>query len=256
MKKYKTNFSKEELHAALHANDNEAIAIIEDENKWEKFREKFEAFLKKAKKIPVLGGMIDDIVSMVSLVDSYVKKEYRDIPVATIVSVVAALVYILSPIDLIPDAVPIIGYLDDAAVVLLVLNFGVDKDLDKYRLWQENNRKTALDDFEQIFAEELSEVIDDGYLAAMLLCDDNTIKMLITSHQDAEIPVDCIVKEVKTPVRALAHYDVEEKKDIIDMLDETIVRESIKWMNGAEKKVYFEPEFEEKWDDYIIQEGC
>ena len=44
MKKYKTDFSKEELHAALHANDNEAIAIIEDAGRWTKFIEKFEAF--------------------------------------------------------------------------------------------------------------------------------------------------------------------------------------------------------------------
>lgn len=256
MKKYKTHFSKEELHAALHANDMEAISIIEDENMWEKFKEKFEVFLKKAKKIPVLGGVIDDIVCMVSLVDSYVKKEYREIPVATIVSIVAALVYLLNPMDLIPDVIPIIGYLDDAAVVLFVLSFGLDKDLDKYRLWQEKNRKKIIDDFEQIFAEELSEVIDDGFLAAMLLCDSDTIKMLITLNQDAEMPVDCIVKEVKAPVKALAEYDVEEKNDIIDVLDETIVRESIKWMNGAEKKAYYEPEFDEKWDDYIIQEVC
>ena len=32
--------------------------------------------------------------------------------------------YVLSPIDIIPDAIPFVGYLDDAAVVLLVLNLG------------------------------------------------------------------------------------------------------------------------------------
>ena len=50
MKKYKTNFSKEELHAALHANDKEAAVLIEDEDEWVKFKDKFEAFLKKAEK--------------------------------------------------------------------------------------------------------------------------------------------------------------------------------------------------------------
>ena len=76
MKKYKTDFTKEELHTALHANDAKAVAIIEDVNKWENFKEKFETFLKKAEKIPVLGSVIDDIVTMIALVDSYVKKEY------------------------------------------------------------------------------------------------------------------------------------------------------------------------------------
>ncbi|MBD5401203.1 DUF1232 domain-containing protein [bacterium] len=253
MKKYKTNFSKEELHEALYANANDAIAIIEDENKWMKFKEKFEIFIKKAKKIPVLGRMIDDIVCMVSLVDSYVKKEYKDIPVATIISIVAALIYLLSPIDIIPDMIPIIGYLDDVAVLLFILNFGVDKDLEKYRLWQKSNRKLALDNFERILAEELSEIINDGYLAAIVLCDDNIIKMLIVGDQNAEIPVDCIIKEVNVPVRALAEYDMEEEKSIIAVIDETIIQESIRWMNGAEKKAYIEPEFEEKWNDYVIQ---
>ena len=254
MKKYKTNFSKEELHEALHANENEAIAIIEDENKWVKFKERFEIFIKKAKKIPVLGGMIDDIVCMVSLVDSYVKKEYKNIPIATIISIVAALIYLLSPIDIIPDMIPIIGYLDDVAVLLFVLNLGVDKDLEKYRLWQKSNRKLALDNLERILDEELSEIINDGYLAAIVLCDGNVIKMLIVGDQNAEIPVDCIIKEVNAPVRALTEYDLEEEKDIIAVFDETIVHESIRWMNSAEKKTYLEPEFEEKWNDYIIQE--
>ena len=254
MKKYRTDFSKEELHAALHAHDHEAMVIIEDEGQWKKFKEKFETFLKKVKKIPVLGDMIDDIVCMVSLVDSYVKKEYRGIPITTIVSIVAALIYLLSPIDLIPDAIPIIGYLDDAAVVLLILNFGVDKDLDKYRSWQEQNRRSTLDSFEQILAEEFAEMIDDGYLAAIILCEGDHLKLLIASDQDSEGPVDCIIKEVKAPMRALAEFDVEEEKEIIGVLDETIVRNGIKWMNGAEKKAYFEPNFEEKWDDYIIKE--
>ena len=244
MKKYRTDFSKEELHAALHAHDNEAITIIEDKNKWENFREKFEAFLKKAEKIPVLGGMIDDIVCMVALVDSYVKKEYRDIPVATIVSIAAALIYLLSPIDIIPDAIPFIGYIDDAAVVLSVLNFGVDADLDKYRLWQEENRKAALDGFERLLAEELSEVIADGYLAAVILCEDNRIKLLISSDQDSGMSAECMVREVKVPVKALADYDVEEAEEILSVLGETIVRSNINWMNGTEKRAYMEADFE------------
>lgn len=252
IKKYKTDFSKEELHAALHANDNEAAAIIEDADQWAKFKNKMEAFMKKAKKIPVLGGMIDDIICMVELVDSYVKKEYRDIPVGTIISMVAALIYLLSPVDLIPDVIPVIGYIDDVAVVLLILNLGVDKDLKKYRVWKENNRKKALDSFEQIFAEELEENIGNGYLAAVIVSENDTIRLLVAMEKDCELPAECIVKILKMPVKVLAELDVEEK-EIINVLDETIVREEIRWMNGMERRSYFEPDFEEKWDDFIIK---
>ncbi|MDE6203980.1 MAG: DUF1232 domain-containing protein [Lachnospiraceae bacterium] len=256
MKKYKTDFSREELHAALHANDNEAVSIIEDADKWSKFEEQFEAFAKKAEKIPILGGVIDDIICMVELVDSYVKREYRDIPVGTIVSIVSALIYLLSPIDIIPDMIPVIGYVDDVAVVHFILKFGVGRDLDKYRMWKEESRRSALDFFEQVFAEELAQVIGDGYLAAIIVSENNTIKMLVAMEQDSELPADCIVKEVKVPVKALAEIDVEETEDVIGILDDTIVRENIRWMNGTRKRTYLEPDFDEKWDDFIIHEGC
>ena len=219
------------------------------------FKAKLEAFVKKARKIPVLGGMIDDIICMIELADSYIKKEYSDIPVGTMVSIVAALIYLISPIDLIPDFIPIIGYIDDAAVVLFVLGFGVDKDLDKYRRWKENNRKNALDSFEQILAEELAEVIGDGYLAAVIVSEENIIKLLVAMEQDSELPADCIIKEVNIPVKALAEFEVEAEKDVIGVLDETIVRESIKWLNGMEKRTCLEPDFDDRWDDFVIQEG-
>lgn len=251
----KPEFSREELHAALHANEDEALCLIEDADKWAEFKAKLEAFVKKARKIPVLGGMIDDIICMIELADSYIKKEYSDIPVGTIVSIVAALIYLLSPIDLIPDFIPIIGYADDAAVVLLVLGLGVDKDLKKYRKWKKNNRKKALDSFEQILAEELAEVIGDGYLAAVIVSEENIIKLLVTMEQDSELPANCVVKAVNIPVKALAEFGVEAEEDVVGVLDETIVRESIRWFNGMEKRTCLEPDFDDRWDDFVIQEG-
>lgn len=254
MKKYRTNFSREELHAALHANDQEAITIIEDTDRWTKFKEELETFLKKAEKIPVIGGMIDDIVCMLALVDSYVNKKYRDIPMGTIVSIVAALLYLLCPVDLIPDAIPVLGYVDDAAVIFLILNLGVDRDLNRFRSWQEQNRKSALTSLEQVLAEELAEVIGERYLAAVVVCDD-TIKMLVTEDQESRQPVECIVEAVKVPVVALSEYDVREPGEILEVLYETVNLDGVPWMGEAEKRVYSEPDFDGKWDDFIIQEG-
>jgi uncharacterized membrane protein YkvA (DUF1232 family) len=140
MGEYKTIFSNEELRAALHGNDRKAKDILENQGKWEEFKEKFDAFLKKAAKIPILGEVIDDIITMLDLVDAYMKKEYTAVPAGTIVSIVAALIYVLSPIDLIPDTIPIIGWVDDVAVVKFLLKFGVGKDLDKFRAWKDINR--------------------------------------------------------------------------------------------------------------------
>ena len=254
MGKFKTDFSREELNAALHNNDSEALAIIKDLNKWENFKKKIEEFLKKARKIPVLGGFVDDIITMVSLVDSYVKKEYMDIPVGTIVSIVAALIYLLSPIDLIPDVIPVIGYLDDAAVIMLVLGLGVNNDLNKYRGWQEENKKKSLLDFEKIFSEEISQIIADGYLAAVILSENEKIKFLVTNQYNNSEMVECRVKEVCTPLEILQKYEIETVEEIVKLLSDTIKIETVRWMETDDRDAYYEPDFLEKWDHYIIVE--
>lgn len=256
MKKYKTEFSREELHAALHANDNEAAAIIKDEDKWNRFKGRMDAFMQKAEKIPVLGSMIEDILCMAALADSYVKKEYRDIPAATIISIVAALIYLLSPIDMIPDVIPFIGYLDDAAIVLLVLNLGVEKDLDKYKKWHEDNRKRALSELEKVLADEFSSVIENGFLAAVILGESNIIRLLVSENMEGSLPIECTVKVVKAPRKLLWEYSIEDDLEILEVLNHALVLDSINWMKFTEKRAFLEPDFEAKWDDYIIMEGC
>ena len=59
MKRYKTDFSEEELKKALHANEQEAQALIDNPDKWAQFKEKLDAFIRKAYKLPVIGGLID-----------------------------------------------------------------------------------------------------------------------------------------------------------------------------------------------------
>jgi uncharacterized membrane protein YkvA (DUF1232 family) len=55
------------------------------------------------------------------------------------VGIVVALVYVINPLDIVPDAIPFIGAIDDAAVVALELAL-MRKDLHKYRQWRENQK--------------------------------------------------------------------------------------------------------------------
>lgn len=107
----------------------------------------FDAFLKSIDsvlgKIPDIGNLLSDIPFLVSLVKSYVAGEYTDIPHHMMIAVVAALLYVISPIDMIPDAMPSVGYEDDAMVVAFCKKL-FHEDLDKYRIWHENvNREPA-----------------------------------------------------------------------------------------------------------------
>ncbi len=85
-----------------------------------------------------LSRFISDVKEMISLVKDYWNDNYREVPWWTIAAVVAALLYVLSPVDLIPDFIPFFGLLDDAAVVSVCLLL-VEQDLNKYRLWKNSN---------------------------------------------------------------------------------------------------------------------
>jgi uncharacterized membrane protein YkvA (DUF1232 family) len=47
----------------------------------------------------------------------------KDVPWYRKSIVVAALIYFISPIDAIPDMVPLVGYLDDLGVIMAVMKF-------------------------------------------------------------------------------------------------------------------------------------
>ncbi|MCR5608422.1 MAG: DUF1232 domain-containing protein [Lachnospiraceae bacterium] len=111
--------------------------LLEDEDKLERFLQRLE---KKLKSIPVVGEKMAMVPVLISLVRAYVKKEYEDIPIGTIVSILGALAYILAPIDLIPDQIPVIGYIDDMAVLSICLKL-VQSDIDEYLAWRSANDK-------------------------------------------------------------------------------------------------------------------
>lgn len=77
-----------------------------------------------------------DISLFISLIKDYYQGNYRKIPYKSISSIVIGLVYILNPIDIIPDFIPVIGYVDDALVIAFCLKM-VEKDLLEYQAWKE-----------------------------------------------------------------------------------------------------------------------
>lgn len=114
-----------------------AEKVLSNEKKLDKVLIRTE---KKLNLLPVVGTSLAMIPSMISLVRSYTKKEYTEIPIGTIIAIISALLYFISPVDLIPDVIPVAGHLDDAAVVGACIAL-VKSDLDEYKKWRENNKK-------------------------------------------------------------------------------------------------------------------
>ena len=82
----------------------------------------------------------NDLLLLMSLVKDYYQGNYRNIPYKTISAGVVGLLYLINPIDIIPDFIPFIGQIDDALVLKFCLKL-MEKDLVKYKTWK--NEQTA-----------------------------------------------------------------------------------------------------------------
>ena len=72
---------------------------------------------------------------LIRMIKAYTKGHYRDIQVQNIVLMVAALIYFVTPLDLIPDFIPVTGFIDDFTVVLWVYN-RVQTEISNFEAWE------------------------------------------------------------------------------------------------------------------------
>ncbi|MFN8346515.1 MAG: YkvA family protein [Spirosomataceae bacterium] len=86
----------------------------------------------------------EKIALLARLLKAYAKGEYRAVPWKTLTRIIAVLVYFLSPIDVIPDLLPIIGFTDDIALVVWLFNAVAD-DLEKFRQWDTERNTVSID---------------------------------------------------------------------------------------------------------------
>lgn len=77
----------------------------------------------------------EELALLVRMLKAWSKREYSDVPASTITLVLAAVIYFLSPLDLIPDFIAGIGFIDDISVITYVIQ-SIRKDLAKYKEWE------------------------------------------------------------------------------------------------------------------------
>jgi uncharacterized membrane protein YkvA (DUF1232 family) len=68
------------------------------------------------------------------LVRSWIRGEYRVIPWRSVIVLILVALYAINPFDIIPDWLPVIGVIDDAAMVTFLVR-SLRKDIGKFREW-------------------------------------------------------------------------------------------------------------------------
>ena len=82
-----------------------------------------------------LATVWDNILAMIELIKNPGKVNTKDLALC-----IGALAYVINPIDVVPDVIPIVGYTDDAAVVCWVIK-KLDDVLDPFRIKVQEKKK-------------------------------------------------------------------------------------------------------------------
>ncbi len=101
---------------------------------------------KKATAKKNLGALASEVWENLQLLSKMIKAatsgEYKGIPTTTLVGGIAVIIYFLSPIDLIPDIIPVIGLLDDASLLAWFMT-SIKAELDRFKEWDEQRQAQA-----------------------------------------------------------------------------------------------------------------
>lgn len=130
--------TEESAKKELEKGYERAEKILESSDKLEVFLQKVE---KKFKEVPVVGEALSRATVFAEMIKNFATGKYKELPIGSAVAIISALVYFISPIDLVADVLPIVGHSDDAAIILACFKL-VNDDVEKYLKWRDENHRT------------------------------------------------------------------------------------------------------------------
>lgn len=122
---------KVKVEEVFEKSKDKAKEILENKDKLDELVKKSTLKIKES---PLMDGL-NEVPTLVDMIKAYANGEYREIPFGSIIAIIIAVAYWVSPVDIIPDYVPGVGYIDDAAVVIFCLNF-IKTDFDNFKKWK------------------------------------------------------------------------------------------------------------------------
>lgn len=119
---------------------NQARKLISNPAKARKVMNKA---LKKSNRVKGDQGLVaslkENVILFFSMLADFFSGKYRGLPLKSGVKILAALLYFVFLIDLIPDFLAVIGIVDDAAVLAWVIN-SLGADIDDYKAWKNKDQ--------------------------------------------------------------------------------------------------------------------
>lgn len=113
-----------------------ARKVYKDKNR---FRSVVNESMNKSSKIDLFKEISQELKLVFGLLNDYRRGDYRNIKKKDIFLMLAALLYLLNPADVIPDFIIGVGFVDDLSLLAYIIK-KLRNELEKYKIWKENAR--------------------------------------------------------------------------------------------------------------------
>lgn len=137
MKTYQNKSQKENINEEYFSSESQKIS----ESDVDKATASSESILDKIKNRN-WEPLKEDVKTLLRMLLDYKNGSYTDLPWKTVSAIAFSLLYILNPLDLVPDFIPFLGYLDDITIVNFALKF-IGDDIENYRKWVLKQQKST-----------------------------------------------------------------------------------------------------------------
>ena len=96
------------------------------------------SILSKVLGVSTFAEAVEDIKRLINLVQDTISGDYKGLSIISSAIVLFTGLYFISPIDLIPDFIPFVGFVDDLLVMRVAIAF-IQTEIDYYGDWQRNS---------------------------------------------------------------------------------------------------------------------
>ena len=126
-------FSLDDAKKLVEGGLGEAQELLKNPSKIDGLLEQLE---DKLRGIPVGGDLLASVPLMIAMIKSYINGSYKEVSPKVIASLVAAFLYLVKRKDLIPDNIPLVGHVDDLAVLGVALKI-CEPELNAFAAWRD-----------------------------------------------------------------------------------------------------------------------
>lgn len=80
-------------------------------------------------------SFINQIQMIIRMIKAHFTGEYKSFSMQSMLLLVFALVYFITPFDLLPDFIPALGFTDDISIVLFIFK-SIKGDIEEFKSWE------------------------------------------------------------------------------------------------------------------------